>query len=256
MPWSAASLVAVAAVTVTAVACASSGNPPPKVATFCPHEDTRSESAIIASGILMRSTEEIMIDGKELSALGAGIKEVLSLIRDDDPRMTRIHARESRYRSGQVTLGLEPELEATIVAIVPERQQTMVRFRTGDKAFDDLNALLHLRGVEAGRLPGAALLCFDGRLNVPLAASLYQMLDNISYAEANYLGGDGPDVDASEDGGTWRVVFRDAYGDCPAGCTGEDLYFFTVTGDSVTEVEAAQANADPQFVDLIALVRR
>lgn len=229
------------------------------VATFCPHQlersDTdiaeRSDGAIIAAGILTRSSDELLLDSQDLADLTEQVDRVLSLIRNDHPELNRIHARDGPIVFGQLVVGLEPHLEDTIHGLLRESPDT-VEFVTGNDAFDSLNARLGLSGVESTY--DFALLCFSDRLNVPAAAEAYSKVEGIRYAEPDGIVGDGPDADAERKDGTWYVLFRDAWGDCPAGCTGEQLYFFTVTGQEVVEVEEAQATEDADFAELVELV--
>ncbi len=67
--------------------------------------------------------------------------------------------------------------------------------------------------------------------------------------------GDRPNLQAMKNDGRWYVVFRDAWGDCPAGCTGQQLYYFTVSGEQVTRVAASEAASDSTFVELVKRAR-
>ena len=125
---------------------------------------------------------------------------------------------------------------------------------TGQDDFDALNAELGgVRGVWLSHYyeeSSYLVLCLDELVNVQPASKAYLELEGISSAHPNWPVGDGPDIDASREGDTWYVVFRDAWGDCPAGCTGEKVMYFTVTGDTVVAVEAPHAEADPKFASL------
>jgi len=63
--------------------------------------------------------------------------------------------------------------------------------------------------------------------------------------------GDGPDIDAVKSQGTWYVAVRRAWGDCPAGCIFQEIFFFTVTGSDVERIARAQAMDMILFVDLL-----
>lgn len=67
----------------------------------------------------------------------------------------------------------------------------------------------------------------------------------------NGLVGDGPDIDAVKSQGTWYVAVRRAWGDCPAGCIFQEIFFFTVTGSDVERIARAQAMDMIRFVDLL-----
>ena len=49
------------------------------------------------------------------------------------------------------------------------------------------------------------------------------------------------------------MVFRKAWGDCPAGCISQGLSFFEVAGERLTRYEPAQARAMAPFAELLAL---
>lgn len=225
----------------------------PGVLYECPSfPEGRSDAAIIATSILSRESEELLFDSEGFAALTSELEHILGLIRDAYPATASIHARDI-YMPGQIIVNLETPLKEAIenvIAVQPDGAGLV----TGQAAFDAINA--QLGGVRALRLShyfqstGSLVLCLDQRVNVVPASLVYRELDGIRYAEPNWAGGDGPDIGALRDGDTWYVVFRDAWGDCPAGCTGEELMYFTVTGNAIVPLEVTQAAADPNFASL------
>ena len=124
--------------------------------------------------------------------------------------------------------------------------------RTGHAEFDSLNARLGLSVVvRIFQFSGTVVFYFNEYLNVAAAAPVYAAMEGIDYAEPDAYVGDGSDVDAVESEGRWYVVFRRAWGDCPAGCINETLDFFIVDGDDVEQVERAQAMERIEFRDLV-----
>jgi hypothetical protein len=211
----------------------------------------RSDATIIASGILSHESSELLFDSQEFAALSEELERVLSLIRNAYPATASIHARDP-YVAGQVMLTVESPLKEAIQNAVSSQPGT-TGFVTGQAAFDALTAQLGgVRGLRTDDLQkrGYVLLCLDDRVNVPPASVAYSGLEGVRNVGINWMGGDGPDIDALRDGDTWYVVFRDAWGDCPAGCTEGELYYFTVTDDTVMTVEPAQAAVDPKFASL------
>jgi len=222
--------------------------------TCRPNLEERADPAIIATGILSRQSQELLFDSEEFAALSDQLEQVLRLIRDAYPAAAPIHARD-RYVAGQVILGVESPLKEAVQNAVASQPGT-TGIVTGQAAFDALNAQLGgVRGLDTSLLEkyGDILLCLDEHVNVRAASAAYSELEGIRNAAPNQLGGDGPDIDALRDGDTWYIVFRDAWGDCPAGCMDEELMYFTVTGDTVIAVEASQAAADPNFASLVKL---
>jgi len=198
-----------------------------------------------------------IFDSQEFVALSEELERVLGLIRNAYAAAARIHVREP-YVAGQVLLTVElPLKEAVQNAVAPGAGAAT--FVTGQAGFDALNAQLGgVRGLDTEDLEkyGYLRLCLDDRVNVRLASAAYSGLEGVRNAGPNWIGGDGPDIDALRDGDTWHLVFRNAWGDCPMGCIYEELTFFTVAGDKVTAVEASQAAVDPHFAPLVKLVRR
>jgi hypothetical protein len=211
----------------------------------------RSDATIIATGIFGRESSDLLFDSQEFAALSEELERVLSLIRDAYPATASIHARD-RYAAGRVMLGLESPLKEAVQNAAARADDAP--FVTGQAAFDALSAELGgVRGVWLSHYYEEAsylALCLDDRVNVVPASHAYLELEGVSSAHPNWLGGDGPDIDALREGDTWYVVFRDAWGDCPAGCTDEKLMYFTVTGNAIVPLEVAQAAADPNFASL------
>lgn len=78
------------------------------------------------------------------------------------------------------------------------------------------------------------------------------MVEGVEWAEVNsVLLDDAPDIDAVKSQGIWHVAVRRAWGDCPAGCIFQEIFFFTVKGSDVERIERAQAMDMIQFVDLL-----
>ena len=67
------------------------------------------------------------------------------------------------------------------------------------------------------------------------------MLEGTEYAETNAYLGDGSDLAITESGGRWYVVARRFQGDCPSGCSSEELFYFAVNEAAVEMIESKQA---------------
>lgn len=240
---------------LTAACAGADERPSLPVATFCPRSGRanldRSDGAVIAVGLLTRSSDDVLFDPQEFASLTEELDHALTLIRADHHELDGISARDAPFIFGWLAVGLEPDLERQIHGLLAGRQET-INFVTGNDEFDSLNARLGLTGVES--MDGSALLCFSDLVNVPAAAEAYSGVKGIEYAEPDAIIGDGPDIDAVRSDDGWLIVFRDAWGEaCPTGCTGEQLRFFSVIGEEVTEDTEAVSEAD--LVELTRLVR-
>jgi hypothetical protein len=77
-----------------------------------------------------------------------------------------------------------------------------------------------------------------GTYAMELLAAEYAKLPDVSSADGNAVGGDGPTICATAEGSTWHYVFDAASGDCPAGCIDHVFRHFTTTpAGVVTEAE-------------------
>ncbi len=253
-----ASVTAVDAVLVLQFAAGLIGTlPPPSIALRDIPESCGwrqlSDATLIANDTLTRSSSSLYLDRDERDALSEELEGVLARIRDAYPAVAHIRVWES-YIAGMVVVTPEPALRDAIQALIPD-DRGLVTFVTGFSAFDDLNARLGLRSIHRLKLRSINTLllslCFDDHLNVPAAAAAYRDLDGVWSATPNAAFGDGPDIEAMRSGETWYAVFRDAWGDCPSGCTGEELFFFTALGDEVTKLDENEARADPVFLELL-----
>lgn len=210
------------------------------------------DEAVLAGRLLANGGDDLLINESALTAHAEEVRDVLELIRTSDPQTRDIHARP-RYLPNQLVLGVEGPLKDDVAALLRDASDP-VRFETGHDRFDRLNARLGLHEYSTGSLDLDRLLlqlCFDRHVNVPAAAAAYSELDGIEASGPNHLIGDGPNIHAIREGDTWYVVFRDAWGDCPAGCTGERLSFYTVANGAATLVSPEEAEDSTIFAGLI-----
>ena len=100
---------------------------------------------------------------------------------------------------------------------------------------------------------GYAFLDVDERVDVVEAAFAYFMIDGVDYARPEWAVGDvAPMSTRPRCRDTWHFVFRDAWGDCPAGCIHSELSFFAVVDGEVERIEPAKAPAMEPFATLLA----
>ena len=216
-----------------------------------PWASAAAEARALADRILTReSGSSLLLDGKLQRALGHEIKRALSLVRRSWPPMAEISARQE-HRRAALLLGLEASLRDAVLGAWGE-ERASVPGRTGHAGFDALNARLGLRAVRVFPSLGSIHLTLDERVNVDAALRAYRAIEGVAYAEPDARLGDGPDIEAARVQGTWHFVFRNAWGDCPAGCIESELSFVTVAGAEVRHIEPAEARAMPPFATLLA----
>ena len=208
-----------------------------------------TEADVLADRLLRREGDGLLVDAAERSDLADEIAPVLSQIREAYPAVADIAVRAD-YAFGELFLGLEPALFEAVMSLL-EGQAGPVALRTGNAAFDALNERLGLAAVDVFPRFETVIFYFNEYLNVPAAAAAYTALEGIEYAEPNIYLGDGPDIDAVKSAGRWYVIVRRAWGDCPAGCIGEELLFFIVDDVEVNQVDPARAMDIAEFRELV-----
>ncbi|MGB7062909.1 MAG: hypothetical protein WBF13_11230 [Candidatus Zixiibacteriota bacterium] len=92
-------------------------------------------------------------------------------------------------------------------------------------AWEELNEYYHVTEIKIGG-SGLVSLVFDGRLNPCCLAEEYEALPGVIYVEPNFGDGDGPNVYAREATDGLTYLFRNAWGDCPSGCTSNEYWYF------------------------------
>lgn len=120
-------------------------------------------------------------------------------------------------------------------------EQGFERVRTGTyTAWDDLNANLRVQRMEIlpSLMPASPVrLHFEGRYNAKRLAQAYGALPDVEFASVNGFSGDGSDICLARRAQHHFYIFREAHGDCPAGCIRESFTAVSVDGDgNVTPV--------------------
>lgn len=86
---------------------------------------------------------------------------------------------------------------------------------------------------------------------MPVAVALYDGIDELQWAVPNGFRGDSPDVDAKKEGDQLYIVFREASGDCPAGCITDALFYFIWQDGELVEMSERDAAREPIFSELV-----
>ena len=211
-----------------------------------------SEAEILADRSLRLKSDELLFDPKERDEHIEEIERILPLIREAYPEIANIPVRRARTL-GQLTLFLEPGLYQTLAEILSTEEE-FVTLKTGNAKFDELNSRLKLQGIALNSPPSIltfASLCLPEWVNIDVASDAYSEVEGVQYVDSTIIG-DGPDIVTTKESGRWFFIFRDAWGDCPAGCISQKLFFFTVTGDEVQQIAEDTASTMLPFQKLLS----
>ena len=203
-----------------------------------------SEAALLADRMLARESDALLLDEKRRRELAREIEGVLDRLRYAHPEIAKISARAA-HQPGVLLLGVKPGLFRAVADLLEDKNGP-VALRTGNAAFDALNAKLGLQAVRPYRHTGVLIMHVSERANLRAAGRAYRKIAGVEYAEPDAYLGDGSDIEAAKTGGVWHIVVRKAWGDCPSGCIYKKLFFFTVKAGQVERVEP------PRAVDTLA----
>ena len=209
-----------------------------------------TEADILARRILPRPGSGFGWDPQKARALAHEIERVLSRIRDAHPVVKDVTARE-RFDPWTLILHLEPDLYGKVSRAASRLSVEPVPFHTGHEPFDTLNTESGLAALELFSFMSSAVFHFNKPVNPFIWLLHYSYVEGVEHAELSSRAGDGPDVEVSKSQGAWYAVFREAWGDCPSGCIGDELSFFIVEGDEVERVESGHAMYMPMFAELV-----
>lgn len=218
-----------------------------------PNPPVVSEAALLAHRILVRETDELLLDEERRREIAREIEGVLKQLRYAHPEIAKISARAA-HLPGVLLLGVKPGLFRAVADLI-EGKNEPVALRTGNAAFDALNVKLGLRAVRPYRHTGVLVMRLSARANVGAARRAYRKIAGVEYAEADAHLGGGSDVEAAKSNGAWHIVVRKAWGDCPSGCIYKKLFFFTVKEGQVERVEPARAVGTLAFRKLLWIRR-
>ena len=199
----------------------------------------RRDATVLASRILKWHGEDLRVDEGRLDRLAREIGTVLRLVRERHPATAEIAARPL---PATLSLRIEGDLCDDIAerwsgsgagAEVPAGHV----FPTGHAAFDDLRARLGL--LTAGFWPatGDLELRFAARANLRVAVAAYSAVAGVAHVKPYWRRFEGSDITMGNFDGSWHVVMREAWGDCPRGCINRETHFFAVKGGRVERID-------------------
>ena len=150
----------------------------------------------------------------------------LRLLRD--LRAIRSAYAGSKERINQIRFWAPWAVSRTIVGF---DEETHPLVEAGDyHALDGLNETHQLSRITSLFGP-SLLLQFEGLLHPERLSELYAPLPGVIYAVRNGIVGDASNIIPSTGTGGITYIFRDAWGDCPAGCIYERTWEFLVGPD-------------------------
>lgn len=135
---------------------------------------------------------------------------------------------------GSVLVKMMPNAYADFVAGDPT-DMVELGDSLGAIVYDDLGLTI---------VPRLVVIEFDRPLHPLRLEELFEALTSIEYADANGIAGDGNDITRVAPD---RYLFREAWGDCPAGCIYENTWLFEIgdTGAVVVSRNGSPATGTP-----------
>lgn len=199
---------------------------------------SRGDAAVLADRLLYSESSDLVLDATRRDQLIQEIGQVLAQIRCAYPEIKDVSARP---QPRVLDLGLESDLMEALSGL-PNEDNGLVLAQTGHAEFDALNAALGLAGERVRYLDlfGSLLLEPGELVNLEAARRAYEEIPGVRYASIDRLIGDSPDIAVSQLQGTWYVIVRNAWGDCPSGCINREYHYFTVSNGVVSRVDGSQ----------------
>ena len=183
------------------------------------------------------------------AGLAAELARVLGAVRAAYPEMEAVTVR-APWEPGALILSLEPELFEAVSRGLPAPGAS-ASLCTADEELDALNAAVGLVAVQPFSFDSSVVVRFDPQRDILRAMLDYLRLDGVRRAAPNFILGDGPDIDARWVDGTWYLVFREASGDCPAGCIFSELHLFTERDAAVERFSARRPKPLAPFARIL-----
>ncbi len=234
---------------VPVVAAASA--PPGVQASAAGEAAVSRDAAVLARRILQRQGRELFVDEQRLDLLAREIGSVLGLVRTRYPAMAEIAAR-------QLPAVLRLEIEGALLDDIAGRWAGVSAGAvpaTGHAVFEALNSRLGLRTVEFWPASAAVYLRFPDQVNPRAAVEAYAAIAGVAEARFEQRRIDGSDIAVRRANGTWHVVMRKAWGDCPSGCIHKETHFFAVGSGHVERIDGKIAREMPVFWTIEGIAR-
>ena len=209
----------------------------------------QSDAVTLAKRILQWKSVNLLIEIRSQQELISEIDQILKRTRNQHPEIADISAVVHTVPKTLI-VSLEADLLRTVSEILSHGSGT-VKLHTGNSKFDSLNERLGLVTVRPIGRSGSFIFYFDNEFNILLATFAYNRVDGVEYVQPDYRLGDYSDIELVKLDGTWYIVFRKAWGDCPSGCIFQELTFFTVKGTEVEQINDELAMEMGEFDEII-----
>jgi len=194
---------------------------------FTPEPEVLQDARIIAMVLegSIRPPEGLAgIVARELTTIRGEFGEM-------DGRIAGIHVR-TPWDPNAVLIGMTDEAAASVEAGTYTD-------------WNQLNADEGAQVAEVHRFSGSAwvILRFDDLINARLMAERYTGFSGVKYSLPDLYGGDSPNLYPNVLDGRRTYLFREAGGDCPAGCTTSEFWYFRMMDGAPTYVGHWDAKA-------------
>ena len=166
----------------------------------------RSEAEQLAERLLMEESSELVLDLNELQRLSEEIQTGLSIVRDFEPSMSAMTARE-HFRSDMLIIDLQSDLGNKAKEIIAGKSGKVV-FITGFKEFDELNRRLGLFAIQYFEHVDIFIFYYANPINVPVALIQYSKIDGVEFAEPDVNLVEWTDIEVHQRNGSWIFVFK------------------------------------------------
>ena len=167
----------------------------------------------------------------ELQRLSAEIQTGLNAVRDFEPSMSAMTARE-QFRSDMLIIDLRSDLGNKAKEII-EGGYGKVEFNTGFKEFDELNRKLELFAIEYFKHVDIFLFYFANPINVPVALVQYSEIEGVEFAEPDVNLVEWTDIEVYRRNGGWIFVFKPPPSADFTEQFGHDIFFYSVKDGKV-----------------------
>ena len=116
-------------------------------------------------------------------------------------------------------------------------------------AWDELNEMYEVTDINQLQITPTVVLDFEGMLHSGRLAERYADLPGVVQTWPNSIGGDGPTIYPRQTGNATSYLFRDAWGDCPAGCIYSEYWYFVCGGNQAAFIGHWARHANPEVPD-------
>jgi hypothetical protein len=146
--------------------------------------------------------------------------------------------REFGESTPQVQIGFRPPWVPGMILIkVTDEAKELLR-RGEYRELDSLNAALGMAEMDTSLLGAINLidLTFEESFHPERLGDIYEGIPSVIRAGPNHYIGDGPNVYPWGRGSRITYLFREAWGDCPAGCIVSRYWYFECSGGDCSYV--------------------